>query len=94
MPTLHIEHRVTDYDAWKRLFDGDPADRRGAGVLRYRVSRGLTDPNLVLIDLDFDDATSAERLLSTLREVWAGPAGSMLTGPSGVVVEAVEEVEL
>jgi hypothetical protein len=26
MHTLRIEHRVHDYDRWKQVFDGDPAD--------------------------------------------------------------------
>jgi hypothetical protein len=94
MPTLHIEHQVADYDAWKALFDSDPADRKGSGVLSYRVARGADDPNLVYVDLEFADRDGADALLASLRKLWSGPAGAMLNGPTGTVVSEVESVRL
>jgi hypothetical protein len=92
--TLRIEHTVPDYETWKRAFDSDPADRRGAGVRRYRISRSVADPSLVLIDLDFDDVTSAEALLTTMKQIWAGPAAGIMIGPRAVIVEQVESLDL
>ena len=94
MPTLRIEHHVPDYDRWKQAFDSDPADRRGSGVTEYRISRSVTDPDLVLIDLDFDDVASAVALLETMQRIWAGPAASIVTGPRATIVELVERVDL
>jgi hypothetical protein len=94
MPTLHIEHQVADYNNWKVLFDSDPADRKGSGVLSYRVARGANDPNLVYVDLDFADRASADALLAALQELWSGPAGAMLNAPTGTVVNEVESVQL
>ena len=59
MHTLRIEHQVQDYDRWKQVFDSDPADRKGSGVRAYRVMRAVDEPDLVLIDLDFDSAEEA-----------------------------------
>lgn len=50
MPVLRVEHSVSDYDAWKKLFDDDPVDRKGSGVQRYRVGRSVRDPAFVTID--------------------------------------------
>jgi hypothetical protein len=94
MPTLRVEHRVSDYEAWKKLFDSDPADRQGSGVVGYRIARGVEDPNLVFIDLDLDDPTDAGRLRLSLLDLWSGPAGAMLNGPTATVVEQVESVQL
>lgn len=92
--TLRIDHQVTDYDSWKKVFDEDPADRRGSGVRRYRISREVGDPNRVLIDLEFDDVAAAQAMLEKLQTVWTGPAASMLISPSATVVEQVESQEL
>ncbi len=70
MHVLRIEHGVADYGAWKQVFDDDPLGRAESGVSGYRVLRAADDPNLVLIDLDFDDSGQAEAFLARLQEVW------------------------
>ena len=94
MFTIRIEHSVPEYDSWKRAFDDDPADRKGSGVRRYRVSRSVTDPNQVLIDLDFEDVDAARRMLASLQKLWAGPAAGIVVSPHAVIVEQVEDREL
>ena len=39
MVTLHIEHAITDFGAWKQAFDRFADMRRASGVLRHRVHR-------------------------------------------------------
>jgi len=94
MPILRIEHRVADFDGWKEAFDSDPAGRERSGVRRYRIMRSVDDPNLVMIDLEFDTATEAEGLLAAMREVWqvVEPAG-LIEGPQARIVETVETKE-
>ena len=94
MPILRIEHSVPDYDGWKRAFDGDPADRRGAGVRRYQVFRSIEDPNYVLIDLEFDRLDEAEGLLAKMRHVWSGEGQHVMRNPQARIVETVESNEL
>ena len=90
MVTLHIQHAVPDFDAWKRAFDGDPMDRKGAGVRRYHVHRALDEPGFVLIDLEFDTAEQARQMLERLRRLWTGPGGAVMRNPSAWVVETVD----
>ena len=94
MPILHIEHRVPDYDRWKESFDSDPVRREESGVRRYWILRGTDDPNLVIIDLEFDSTREAEVLLAALRELWREmePAGLIET-PHARIVDAVEKKE-
>jgi len=94
MPTLHIEHAVPDFDGWKQVFDSDPADRKGSGVRRYRVSQALDDPNFVFIDLDFDTVDDAKGLPATMEQIWAGPGKAFMVDPKARIVETVETQEL
>jgi len=94
MPILRIQHAVPNFDGWKRAFDNDPMDRKGSGVRRYRVHRALADPNFVMIDLEFDSAAEADRMLEKLRRLWAGPGGAVTRNPEAWIVETVESQAL
>ena len=90
MTILRIQHSVPNFDGWKRAFDSDPMNRKGSGVRRYHVLRSITDPNFVMIDLEFDTAGEAEAMLERLRGLWAGPGGAVMRNPEAWIVEAVE----
>lgn len=94
MFTLHIEHSVGDYDAWKRMFDADPLDRAASRVTAFRVMRTVDDPNIVWIDLDFDSRSAADAMQTALERLWEGPASAMLRNPSVRLAETVETVSL
>jgi hypothetical protein len=90
MPTVRIEHSVSNFEEWKRTFDGDPADRKGSGVRRYQVLRSKDDPHLVMIDLEFDTAPRAEAFLHAMETLWAGPAKAIIRTPRARVFDVVE----
>ena len=94
MFTLHIEHTVTDYDAWKRMFDSDPLDRKGSGVTSFRVMRPVGDTGTVMIDLDFDSREAGERMSAALEELWKGPAAAITLNPQARLTETVETATL
>jgi hypothetical protein len=93
MPTLHIEHPITDFDLWKAAFDRFAEFRQQSGVRGHRVQRPSDDPNYVVIDLDFDTAGEAERFLDFLQtKVWASPdsAPALAGKPQAKILELVE----
>lgn len=92
MPILHIQHAVPDFGGWKRAFDDDPMDRKGSGVRRYQVYRPVDDPDFVVIDLEFDTMSEAEKMLVRLRELWAGPGGAVMRNAEAWILEVVESV--
>jgi hypothetical protein len=47
MWTLRIDHRVSDFTAWKHAFDSDPVGRQAAGVRQHRVLRHRDEPDHV-----------------------------------------------
>jgi quinol monooxygenase YgiN len=73
MTTVHIENTVQDYDSWKANFDKYERFRAEQGVQSYRVSRSLTDPGEVLIDLEFCDETAARAFLPKLDQIMRSP---------------------
>ena len=77
MTTVHIENTVRDFDTWKTNFDKYERFRAEQGVRSYRVSRSLTDPNEVLIDLEFCDQTAAQAFLPKLEQIMSSPQARM-----------------
>lgn len=90
MFTLHIEHTVGDYDAWKRMFDSDPLGRKTAGVTAYRVMRPVDDTAAVRIDLDFDAREAGEKMKAALEALWQGPGAALMRDPHATLTETVE----
>lgn len=77
MPTLHIEHPITDFETWSAAFRRFAEARRHAGVRGQRVQRPIDDPNYVVVGLEFDSAEAAGAFLSFLTTtVWANRENS------------------
>jgi hypothetical protein len=93
MIILQIEHPVASFDGWKKVFESDPVGREKGGVKRYRISRKVDDPNFVIVDLEFDDLSSAKNFLGGLRKMWGNVTGSVINNPQGRIIEVVESYE-
>lgn len=77
MASLHIEHPITDYPAWRGAFDRFAPARERAGVRGERVQQPVDDARYVVVDLDFDTVAAAEEFLTFLRTtVWASREAS------------------
>ncbi|MEP6592153.1 MAG: hypothetical protein ABJC51_00585 [Acidobacteriota bacterium] len=94
MPILRIQHGVPDFEGWKRAFASDPMDRKGSGVRRYHVHRSVSEPNFVMIDLEFDSVAEAETMLNRLRHLWAGAGGAVMRNPEARIVETIESTSV
>ena len=90
MTIVRIEHAVPAFEHWKRTFDSDPADRKGAGVRRYRICRQIDDPNYVMIDLEFDSVGEAEGFLATMQQIWSGPGRAVMRDPRARIADVFE----
>jgi hypothetical protein len=92
MPTLHIEHGITDLARWRAAFDPLRDIRRRAGVVREQVRQPVGDPHGVVIDLDFATLDQAEAFLGFLQSsIWATPERSpaLLGTPTATILDAV-----
>ena len=92
MPTLHIEHAITDLDTWLSAFNGFSDARRQAGVRAERIQQPVDNPAYIVVDLDFATAEEAGAFLHFLRDqVWALPenAPALSGAPSTMILEPV-----
>lgn len=55
-----VHHKVADYDAWRRVYDGVRDVQKAGGVKYERVFRAADDPSTVVVVHHFEDRASAE----------------------------------
>ena len=86
-----IRHPVSDYDAWKAVYDGYPPTAHGARFAR--VNRSVDDPNMIAVVAGFESLDSAHSFLGSpeLKEKM-GEAG-VTAEPRIEIYEEVEAIE-
>lgn len=90
MPTLHIEHAITDFDSWSSAFSRFADVRREAGVRAERVRRPVDDPRYVVVDVDFGTTAEAEAFLRFLEtQVWPSSPALVGTPKTSILEDAV-----
>jgi hypothetical protein len=79
---------VGDYDAWKQMFDSDPAGRKQAGK-GHMISRSIDNPGEVFVRVEFASADEAKSFRDRLLASGALDKVKVLTPPT--VVEVADE---
>jgi hypothetical protein len=90
MPTLHIEHAITDFATWLTAFGKLANGRRHAGVRDERVHQPIDDQHYIVVDLDFDTVEQATAFLQFLETVvWSDRANApaLAGSPRALVLE-------
>lgn len=93
MIILRIEHKVSNFDGWKKTFDSDPINRKKLGVKRYRVYRPNDDANFVIIDLEFENLDETLATKAALQNMWTKVEGALIFGPQIKILQIVESEE-
>ena len=62
---MYVRHEVTDYAAWRKIYDGFDARRRKLGVTAQAVYRSVDDPNDLTVTHDFASADKAKRFAAS-----------------------------
>ena len=65
MPTIFARHRVTDYEAWRPIYDDDVERRNAAGLREVGVYSDPNDPNVILIVFDADSTDGFIEMLGS-----------------------------
>jgi len=94
MIVLQIEHRIPNYDGWKKAFESDPINRKKSGVLNYSIFRPIKDPNYVILDLQFETLKEAEDTLASLRDLWSKVEGQIMMNPQTRILNLVETIQV
>jgi hypothetical protein len=56
---MYVRHHVTDFAAWRKVYDAFDAKRREMGVTGQAVYRSIDDANDVTVTHDFTNAAKA-----------------------------------
>ncbi len=90
MASMFGHFEVGDYDAWKKMFDSDPAGRAKLGK-GHRLFRSVANPSEVFVAVEFSSADDA----ATFREglLASGALDNITIKTEPTVVEEVESVE-
>jgi hypothetical protein len=78
MITAFVQHRVKDYDAWRRVYDSAADVQKAGRVITESVYRAEGDPNLVMVSHQFPDISAAHDFFAspgTPRRDAAGGCG-------------------
>lgn len=63
---LIVTHRVKDFDAWLKVYDGEgTANRAAQGLVARALARGIDDPNMVLISFVVTDMAKAKARIAS-----------------------------
>ncbi len=94
MIILQIEHKIPNFEGWKKAFDADPINRKKSGVKHYLIFRPTDDPNYVIIHLGFDTITDAQETLKSLQQLWQKVEVSVMVNPQARILDIVEAIDL
>ena len=94
MTTLKIEHKISNYDGWKKAFDSDPIGRKKSGVIRYRIYQPDDKPDFVIIELDFDNIEQAQATQAALQQIFPNIEGKLIFDIKLSILNIMEEVIL
>jgi quinol monooxygenase YgiN len=78
-----VRHRVADFDAWRKVYDGFAPIQAEHGVHAHQVLRSIENPNDVTVEHTFDSPEAA-------REFFATPELKEAMSKAGVKADSVE----
>ena len=78
-----VRHRVADFDAWKKVYDGFAPVQAEHGVHAHQVLRSIENPNEVIVTHTFDSREAA-------RAFFAMPELKEAMSQGGVDADSVE----
>ena len=65
MGLMIIRHKVKDFAAWKKAFDGHAGAQKAAGLTNPRVFRSIDDRTETIILFDMQDVAKAKAFRSS-----------------------------
>jgi heme-degrading monooxygenase HmoA len=65
MAYLFIRHKVKDYTAWKKVFDGFIDTRKANGEKTYQILYPDSDPNNLLAFFEWDNLENARQFVNS-----------------------------
>ena len=86
-----VRHRVSDFDAWKQVYDGFASVQAEHGVRAHQVLRSIDDPNDVVVTHTFDSPDAARAFFAMQELKDAMSEGGVDSG--SVEIAYFDEIE-
>jgi len=86
---LIIMHKVANFAKWKLAYESHDSARVANGLHNYIVSRGVADPNMVMVALKMDDANKAKEFTARPDLKTAMEKGGVIGTPSFNYIEVL-----
>ena len=80
MVSMLVRNKVRDFDAWRRVFDGELDAVRDAGLGVVHLWRSMDDPNEVFFLLSISDMARARAFTADPASAAAGERAGVLEG--------------
>jgi quinol monooxygenase YgiN len=80
MTTLFVRQKLSDYQKWKRVYDGFDARRAEFGVTDASVYRDADDANTVIVTHSFKDTDTAKAFAGS-QELRSAMEQAGIAGP-------------
>lgn len=89
MAALLIRHRVVDYHAWRRDFDGQAHARTANGCQHVQVFRNAADPHEMVLILTWDTVVRAQLFLQSEEWIESIDRGGLTDRPELWLLEEI-----
>jgi hypothetical protein len=85
-----MNFEVDDFDAWKKMFDEDPAGRAEGGATSHMISRGVDNPNEGFVRVEFPSVEQAKAFREKLIASGVLERGGMKIKAGPTVAEVAD----
>ena len=83
MATMFIRHTVSDYKAWRKVYDGFASTQKAMGVTAEAVYQSADDPNEITVTHDFATIAAAQTFAAS-PDLRTAMQGAGVVGPPTV----------
>lgn len=90
MVKIVMQSHAADFDAWLKMFNENEAFRTGHGATGHTVNRGVDDPNLLVLAVDFATLEGAQSFLADPALKSRMAEAGVDTSPQSWICEEVE----
>jgi heme-degrading monooxygenase HmoA len=87
---LIVQHKVTDYDVWKPVFDEHESVRAKYGGQGHTIYRGADDPNELTLVFRYESRERADEFMRDPSLAEAMRRGGVISEPRFTWVEEAE----
>jgi hypothetical protein len=88
---LMVRHKVSDFNKWKQVFDGDRENFGIAGFKKYGLYKGSVDPGEVIVFLEVVDAEKAKDFFKSEKTIARMKEATVIGTPEILTLDLIDK---